>query len=163
MIRVAILTVSDSAAAGRREDLSGPALYQRCQELNWSVVAQTVTPDDEDAIVKQLQDWADNSVASLILTTGGTGVSARDVTPEATRRILNREIPGIGELMRTKGLEQTKFSVLSRGLAGIRKQTLIVNLPGSPRGALHSLQIIEDLAPHLIDLIEGRTEHCTTK
>ncbi|MBV9158519.1 MAG: MogA/MoaB family molybdenum cofactor biosynthesis protein [Acidobacteriaceae bacterium] len=163
MIRVAILTISDSAASGMREDRSGPALYQRCQELNWSVSARSVVPDGEDAIASQLKAWADNSTASLILTTGGTGVAPRDVTPEATRRIIDREIPGIGELMRMKGLEQTKFSVLSRGIAGVRKATLIVNLPGAPLGALHSLAVIEDVLPHLVDLIEGRTEHCANK
>ena len=158
-IRVAVLTISDSAAAQTREDVSGPALSQRCEQLNWPVVARKTVPDDEDAIATQLADWADTSAASLILTTGGTGVSSRDVTPEATSRILDREIPGIAELIRMRGLEQTKFSVLSRAVAGSRKRTLIVNLPGSPRGALHSLQSIEDLLPHVIDLLEDRTEH----
>lgn len=162
-IRVAILTISDSAVAGVREDLSGPALQQRCQELDWPVVGTGLVADDRDAIARQLKDWADTSFASLILTTGGTGVSPRDVTPEATRMILDREIPGITELMRMKGLEQTKFSVLSRCVTGTRSRTLIVNLPGSPRGALHSLQVIEGLVPHIIDLLEGRTEHCTNK
>lgn len=159
MISVAILTISDSAAAGTREDLSGPAVRERCGELNWRVVQIATVGDDEKAIADHLRQWADNSAASLILTTGGTGVSARDVTPEATRSILNREVPGLAELMRAKGLEQTKFSVLSRAVAGTRKRSLIVNLPGSPRGALYSLRAIEDLAPHVIDLLEGHTEH----
>lgn len=163
VIRVAVLTISDSTCAGTRTDLSGPALQQRCQELNWSLVAASVVPDDENAIAEQLKNWADASIASLILTTGGTGVSRRDVTPEATRRILDQEIPGIAELMRSKGLEQTKFSVLSRAVAGTRKRALIVNLPGSPPGALHSLRTIEDLVPHVIDLLEGQTEHRTNK
>jgi len=162
-VHVAILTVSDSVAVGTRQDLSGEALHQRCKELDWPVVAASVTPDEADAIARQMRDWADSGIASLILTTGGTGVSVRDVTPEATRGILDREIPGIAELMRSKGLEQTKFSILSRAVAGSRGRVLIVNLPGSPRGALHSLRVIEDLVPHVIDLLEGRTEHSPPK
>jgi molybdenum cofactor synthesis domain-containing protein len=159
MIEVAILTVSDSAAAGTREDISGPALRRRCEELNWPVPAAAVVPDDEAAIAAQLIDWADNKRASLILTTGGTGIAVRDITPEATRRVLKKEIPGIAELMRLKGMEQTKYSVLSRSIAGTRNQSLIVNLPGSPRGALHSLQAIEGLVEHIVDLLQGKTEH----
>lgn len=159
MIRVAILTISDSAARGAREDLSGPALRQRCRELGWPVAETATVSDDQSAIARQLGDWADASTASLLLTTGGTGVAPRDVTPEATRSVLDREIPGLAELMRSRGLEQTKFSVLSRAVAGTRKSALIVNLPGSPRGALHSLSVIEALVRHIIDLLEGRTAH----
>ncbi len=159
MIQVAILTVSDSAAAGTREDVSGPTLRQRCQELKWQVAATGLVPDDQTAIAAQLMDWADNGRASLILTTGGTGIALRDVTPEATRGVLQREIPGLAELMRSKGLEQTKYSVLSRSVAGIRNRSLIVNLPGSPRGALHGLQTVEPLVTHIVDLLHGKTEH----
>jgi molybdopterin adenylyltransferase len=163
MITVAILTISDSAANGTRADASGPALCERCRELNWQVAVTSVVPDQEPAIAARLQQWADNSIASLILTTGGTGVTARDVTPEATRRVLDREIPGIGELIRSKGMEQTIFSVLSRAIAGTRGRALIINLPGSPRGALHSLKVVEPLVPHLVDLLHGHTEHkCET-
>lgn len=159
MIRVAILTISDSAAGGKREDLSGPAIQKRCEEREWPVAAASVVPDDATAIAQRLTEWADGAIASVILTAGGTGVAARDVTPEATRGVIEREIPGLAELMRSKGLEQTKFAALSRAVAGTRKGSLIINLPGSPRGALHSLGAIEELIPHIVDLLEGRTEH----
>ena len=159
MITVAILTVSDSAVAGTRADVSGPALEQRCRKLGWTVETRRTVPDEEEAIARSLGEWADGSVASLILTTGGTGIAPRDVTPEGTRRVLDRELPGLAELMRIRGLEQTKFSVLSRALVGVRKQSLIVNLPGSPAGALHSFRVVEDLVPHVVDLLNGHTEH----
>jgi len=159
MITVAILTISDSAAAGAKQDLSGPALEERCKQWNWRVVAKRVVADDENAIANVLRQWADDGTASLILTTGGTGVALRDVTPEATRRVIDHEIAGIAELMRSEGRKQTKFSVLSRAIAGTRKESLIVNLPGSPRGAVYSLETIEHLAPHVIGLLQGHTMH----
>lgn len=159
MIRVAILTVSDSSAAGEREDVSGPALLTRCEELQWPVVAIETIPDDTPLIAAQLELWADDDIASLILTTGGTGMSVRDNTPEATRFVAEREVPGLPELMRARGLEQTPFAALSRAAAGIRKRTLIVNLPGSPQGALFSLAAIEHLIPHAIELLRGKTAH----
>jgi molybdopterin adenylyltransferase len=158
MIETAILTVSDSASAGTRADASGPALAARIMELGWTVVARAVVPDSQADIAAKLREWSDVGYA-LILTTGGTGLSARDVTPEATRSVIEREIPGIAEWMRTRGMEQTKLAVLSRALVGQRKQSLIVNLPGSPRGALFSLHVIEHLVPHIVDLMLGRTEH----
>jgi molybdenum cofactor synthesis domain-containing protein len=159
MIQVAILTISDSASAGTREDLSGPALRKRCEALGWPVLETATAPDSETEIVRRLSAWADGGLITLILTTGGTGISARDSTPEATRTVIERELPGIAELMRSKGLEQTPFSVLSRGIAGTRKRTLIVNLPGSPKGALYSFAVIEGLAVHVIKLLGGETEH----
>lgn len=159
IIRVAILTISDSAANGTRADASGPALRAHCIDLGWNVVAESVIPDENEKIASALSSWADRHTADLILTTGGTGVAPRDVTPEATRSILDREIPGIPELLRAKGLEQTRFSVLSRGLAGNRKQSFIVNLPGSPAGALFSLQVIDNLIPHIVNLLAGNTSH----
>lgn len=159
MITVAILTVSDSAVAGTREDLSGPSLRKRCEELGWNVVATHTLQDEQPAISEQLKQWADEAVAAVLLTTGGTGIAPRDVTPEATRAVLDREIEGFGELMRSQGLQQTPMAPLSRALAGSRGGTLIVNLPGSPRGAVHSLDVVASLIPHAVQLLLGRTEH----
>jgi len=158
-IRVAILTVSDSAVAGTRADVSGPALREHCVSLGWTVEAMAVVADEVAFIGRAVAEWADSGAADVILTTGGTGIAARDVTPEATRSVLEREIPGIGELLRAKGLEHTKFSVLSRGLAGTRGRSLIVNLPGSPAGAVFSIQVIEHLVGHMVNLLRGKTEH----
>jgi molybdenum cofactor synthesis domain-containing protein len=163
MIRVAIITISDSAFAGVKKDLTGPALAARCKELGWLLIKEVVVPDVEGPISEELRDCADDLVASVVLTTGGTGVASRDVTPEATRAVLEREIPGLAELMRAKGQEQTKFSVLSRAVVGSRGRTLIVNLPGAPKGALFSLGVIEHLIPHVVDLLEGTTAHASDK
>jgi len=159
MIRVAVITVSDSVARGTREDRSGPAVRECAERRGWSVEASEVVPDDRECIARVLVDLSDQRGMSLIVTTGGTGVSERDVTPEATRAVVDREIPGLGELMRAEGRKSTARAVLSRGIAGTRGRTLIVNLPGSPRGATESLEAVADLAPHIVDLLEGRTEH----
>jgi molybdopterin adenylyltransferase len=158
-IRVAVLTVSDSAISGTRQDVSGPAIRRRCEEIGWTVATTATVPDEVNEIARHLREWADSGAATLILTTGGTGVAPRDVTPEATRSVLDREIPGLAELMRARGLEQTRYSALSRAVAGSRKSTLIVNLPGSPKGALFSLETIADLLPQVIDLLAGITGH----
>ncbi|MEJ5368811.1 MAG: MogA/MoaB family molybdenum cofactor biosynthesis protein [Bryobacteraceae bacterium] len=159
MIRTAILVISDSCAAGARQDASGPALAARCTEQGWQVVAMEILPDEPAAISRRLAELADSSTADLILTTGGTGIAARDSTPEATRAVLEKEIPGLGELMRAEGLRHTRRAVLSRSLAGTRRRTLIVNLPGSPKGAVQSLDAILDLVPHIAELLQGRTAH----
>jgi len=159
MIQVVIVTVSDSAVAGTRADKSGPALRERVEALGWTVHALELVPDERDQIADLLRRYADSAQSLTILTTGGTGVALRDVTPEATRDVIEREVPGISELMRAEGLKSTPFAVLSRGIAGLRGRSLIVNLPGSPKGAVESLDTILKLIPHVMDLLEGRTEH----
>lgn len=159
MIRVAIVTISDSVVAGTRQDLSGAVLRERVEALGWQVAAQETVPDEVDGIAAVLKKLADSAQVSLILTTGGTGVSPRDVTPEAARSVIEREIPGLGELMRAEGSKVTPFAALSRSMAGTRGTALIVNLPGSPKGAAESLDAISKLIPHIVDLMQGRTSH----
>lgn len=159
MIRVAIVTISDSAVAGTREDRSGPALKARCGELGWEVNEMRLVEDSIDGIAEVVRTLADGGSIDVVLTTGGTGVALRDVTPEAVRQIAHREIPGFGERMRSEGLKSTKFAPLSRGGAFTRGGTLIVNLPGSPRGAVDSLDAVAALIPHVVDLLHGYTEH----
>ena len=159
--QAAVLTVSDSAHAGTRADRSGPAVRDRLDQLGWQVTVLEVVPDEPDQIAARLAALADAGQLSAIFTTGGTGIAARDWTPEATRRVLDREIPGLGELMRAKGRESTPLAVLSRATAGTRGAVLIVNLPGSPRGAVESLDAIVDLVPHMLELLSGRTEHAS--
>ncbi len=159
MIHAAVLTISDSVAAGKRPDLSGPAVRERLEQLGWSVSVLEVLPDERDQIASRLGTLADGNQVSAIFTTGGTGVSARDNTPEATRAALQREIPGLGELMRERGRNSTPLAVLSRGVAGTRGRVLIVNLPGSPRGAVESLDAIVEVIPHILELLRGETEH----
>jgi len=155
----AVITISDSTFAGARADKSGPAVRRRLEGLGWTVRVCEVLPDEADRISARLKEIADARAVSAIFTTGGTGIALRDVTPEATRSILDREIPGLGELMRAKGRESTPLAVLSRSLAGTRNSVLIVNLPGSPKGAVESLDAIVEVAPHIIELLSGRTDH----
>ena len=155
-IQIAIVTISDSAVAGTREDLSGPALEQRAAELGWTVAQRAVVPDDRTLIAKTVVNLCG---CDVVLTTGGTGLTPRDVTPEAIELIADRKVPGFGELMRAEGLKSTRFSPLSRGGAVTRGSALIVMLPGSPRGAVESLNAVVGLIPHVVDLLHGRTEH----
>jgi molybdenum cofactor synthesis domain-containing protein len=159
MTNAAVLTISDSVSAGTRADRSGPAVRERLEQLGWSVAVMEVIPDVVSEIGERLSTLADGGQVSAIFTTGGTGVAPRDVTPEATRTILDREIPGFGELMRLKGREVTPLAALSRSLAGSRGKVLIVNLPGSPKGAIESLDAIVELVPHVLELLRGRTDH----
>jgi len=154
-MRVSILTISDSVAAGKAEDRSGPAVIARCRELGWRIVSSVVRADDRPAIEAFLKEAADSNDADVILTTGGTGLGPRDVTPEATLAVVDRLIPGLPEHMRAAGAEKTRRALLSRGAAGLRGKTLIVNLPGSPRGAVESLDAIADLLPHAVSIILG--------
>jgi len=159
MIKVALVTVSDSVLAGTRVDGSGPAVRERVEALGWTVSAVELVPDESLQIAEVLRQLATSGEVAVIFTIGGTGVALRDVTPEATRSVIEREIPGLGELMRSEGQKFTSKAVLSRGLAGVRGRTLIVNLPGSPKGAVESLDTVAKLIPHVVDLLEGRTAH----
>ena len=159
MTSAAVLTISDSVSAGTRTDHSGPAVRERLEQLGWSVAVMEVIPDVISEISDRLATLADGGQVAAIFTTGGTGVAPRDVTPEAVRLILDREIPGFGELMRSEGRLSTPLAVLSRSMAGTRGKVLIVTLPGSPKGAVQSLDAIVELVPHVLDLLRGNTEH----
>ncbi len=163
MIRVAVVTISDGVAAGTREDRSGAELARKAEELGWKVGDRRVVPDDVQAISTLLVALASSGVVDVILTTGGTGLSPRDVTPEATKAIADREVEGFGELMRSEGAKHTLFAALSRSGAYTRKEVLILNFPGSPKGALESLEAVAELIPHAVDLLHGRTEHDDAK
>ena len=154
-MRIAILTISDSVSRGTHKDASGPSLRGRCAELGWDVVSEAVLPDDPAAIRDHLISLADGGAAELILTTGGTGIGPRDSTPEATAEACHKLLPGISELMRAEGRKKTPRAVLSRAVAGVRGRCLIVNLPGSPRGALESLDTVADLLPHAVQVVGG--------
>jgi molybdenum cofactor synthesis domain-containing protein len=152
-IRFGILTLSDRSSRGERADVSGPALANQIQAEGWSVVRQEILPDDESAIRALLIDWTDSGEMDVILTTGGTGFSPRDVTPEATRAVIERHVPGLAEAMRSASLRITPHAMLSRIVTGIRKRTLIINLPGSPKAALENLEIVMPVLPHAIQLL----------
>lgn len=154
-MRVAIITVSDSVSQGKREDQSGPAVEKRIAELGWKVVSTHVVSDDSAVIQVRLRDLAESGQVDLVLTTGGTGIGPRDSTPEATSGACEKLIPGLGEVMRQKGMQTTPRAVLSRGLAGVRGRTLILNLPGSPQGAIESLNAIAELLPHAAEVLSG--------
>jgi len=152
-IRFGILTLSDRSARGERADSSGPALARLIEAESWLVVKESLLPDDESAIRKILVEWVDSGDLDVILTTGGTGFAPRDVTPEATRAVIDREAPGLAEAMRAASLKITPHAILSRVVTGIRKKTLIVNLPGSPKGAVENLQVIVPVLPHAVQLL----------
>jgi molybdenum cofactor synthesis domain-containing protein len=152
-LRFGIITLSDRSFRGEREDLSGPALASFLQAANCSVLKQLILPDDESALRQTLIDWADSGELDVILTTGSTGFAPRDIAPEATRAVIQKEAPGLAEVMRTESLKKTKHAMLSRAVAGIRGQTLIINLPGSPKGAVENLEFIFPVLSHAVQLL----------
>ncbi len=159
MFRAHILVLSDASSRGERPDLSGPVVREILEAHGWHVNSIEILPDDLETIQRKLQELTDADGCDAVLTAGGTGVGPRDVTPEATQAVIEKDIPGLAELMRAEGVKKTRRAALSRGLVGVRKGKLIVNLPGSPKGARESLESIVDLLPHVIDLIQGRTAH----
>lgn len=162
MIRAAVITVSDKGSRGEREDLSGPEILRLLQTIGAEVVYTAVIPDETDQIANALIECADHIQCDLILTTGGTGVSPRDVTPDATLQVLDRTIPGMAEAMRREGALKTPHAMLSRAVVGMRKETLIVNLPGSPRGARENLEVLLPALRHAVEKIQGDPSDCAT-
>ena len=156
MIQAGVLTVSDRSSRGERPDMSGPAVAQFVREaLKWNVADTAIVADDASAICSKLVEWCDEAKLNLIFTTGGTGFAPRDVTPEATRAIIDREAPGLGEAMRASSLKLTPHAMLSRAVCGIRGSTLIVNLPGSPKACRENLETIAPALPHAMQLLSG--------
>lgn len=153
----AVLTVSDSCSRGEKEDVSGPAVAAALERNNFQIVVRNVVADEQQAIQKKLIELCRS--AQLVVSTGGTGIAPRDVTPEATVAICDRVVEGIAEQMRLAGMRKTRFAALSRGICGVRERSLILNLPGSPSGAVESLEAVIDLLPHALELIAGNTGH----
>lgn len=162
MLNTVVITVSDKSWQGLREDRSSQVIIETLAPLQHNVVGRDLVPDEKDVITGKIAEWADKGNIDLILTTGGTGLAERDVTPEATISIVEKTIPGIGEIMRSETFKLTKSAVLSRSIAGVRGSCLIVNLPGSPKAARECLEVIISIIPHAVDIIRGEvTEHST--
>jgi molybdenum cofactor synthesis domain-containing protein len=158
-VKVGVLTVSDGVASGSRVDRSGPAIAGWARAAGYQVVGEVAVADDGDAVVAALLTLVDGAGADLVLTTGGTGLGPRDITPEATRAVIDREVPGIAELLRTRGADSTPFAALGRGVAGCRGRALIINLPGAPGAVVEGLAVLSPLLPHAARLLAGDTEH----
>jgi len=159
-IRASVITVSDKGHAGEREDASGPLLADLLRKMGAEVVSQTIVPDERAEIERALTRLADEEQVDLVVTTGGTGPAPRDVTPEATLAVIEREVPGLAEVLRFEGYRRTPLAVISRGVAGIRGQTLIVNLPGSPKAVREGMETLTPILPHAIKMLRGvDTEH----
>lgn len=158
MIKVAVLTLSDKGSKGERQDTSGPAIEKLISKINAEIIHSEILPDEKSLIKKKLLALCKK--ADLILTTGGTGVSPRDVTPDATKEVIQYEIPGIAEAMRAASLKKTPYAMISRAVAGVRGETLIINLPGSPKAVKENLAVILPVLSHLIDKIKGSKEDC---
>lgn len=161
MARVAILTASDKGAARERDDASGDLAERRCRDAGHEVVARAMVADDRAAIAAQLREWADGEVADWVVTTGGTGLTERDVTPEATKDVAERDVPGVPVALWVEGLKKTPYAVLSRGVAVQRRKTVIVNLPGSPKAVDEGMDVLLPLFPHVTRLVSAPMEHLT--
>jgi molybdenum cofactor synthesis domain-containing protein len=160
VIKAAVITVSDKGYVGLREDKSGPLLGERLRQLGFEVTFSTIVPDEREQIAALLRELADVHRIDLVVTTGGTGAAPRDVTPEATKDVIEREMPGLAELIRLEGYKRTPFAVLSRGVAGIRKGTLIINLAGSPKAVVEGMEILAPVLPHALQMLRGENlEH----
>ena len=163
MIKVGIITVSDKGSQGEREDKAGPLIRQMITEQGWEATASAIIPDEQELIEAKLIEWADQSSLDLVLTTGGTGFAERDVTPEATLAVIQKETPGLAEAMRQESLKVTPMGMLSRAAAGIRGKTLIVNLPGSPKAVKECLNVILPALGHGIEILKGSAGECAGK
>jgi len=160
MIRAGVLTISDKGSRGQREDLAGPLVAKILTHAGYKVEKQKIVPDDRDRIAKCLRAWADKEDIGLIVTTGGTGISPTDVTPEAMLKVITYQIPGMAEAMRAESLKKTPHAMLSRAIAGVRNQSLIINLPGSPSGAKENLAVILPALGHALEKISGDPTDC---
>jgi len=159
-IAAGILIVSDRSARGEREDACGDIIAAELKKIDSLAVRRKIIPDEEKEIASALKKWADSGEVDLIITSGGTGFSPRDVTPEATKKVIDRDAPGLAEMMRIESAEKTKFAYLSRGVSGIRKKTLIINLPGSPKAAAECMKIVSALLRHAVEVMKGRVKDC---
>ena len=158
-IRAAVITVSDACSRGEREDDSGAALVEQLKEIGAEVVLTGILSDDLEPLVQRLEEIVSRGEVNLIITTGGTGVGPRDNTPEATRRVIEREAPGIAEAIRAESLKVTPMAMISRGVAGVASNTLIINLPGSPKAVRESFAVVKPVLAHSVDLLAGKTSH----